>query len=104
MVLRDIKRRMITKGNSAFIIDLYVLVGFPRLLTSWSLEDRSINYMVLTKYDVDLELMFRAQYRSFKLQTVINIGLQMLDILEKLHMMGYIHNDLKPQNILTNYG
>ena len=28
----------------------------------------------------------------------------MLDILEKFHLMGYIHNDMKPQNMMTKYG
>jgi serine/threonine protein kinase len=25
----------------------------------------------------------------------------MLEILEKFHSLGYIHNDMKPQNIMT---
>jgi serine/threonine protein kinase len=25
----------------------------------------------------------------------------MLEILERFHLLGYIHNDLKPQNIMT---
>lgn len=27
----------------------------------------------------------------------------MLEILERFHLLGYIHNDLKPQNIMTKF-
>jgi len=28
----------------------------------------------------------------------------MVDLLEKFHSLGFIHNDMKPQNIMTKYG
>ncbi len=38
------------------------------------------------------------------MRTILSIGMQMLDILEKFHSLGYIHNDLKPQNMMIKYG
>ena len=35
------------------------------------------------------------------MQSIITIGVQMLDILEKFHSLGYVHNDMKPQNMMT---
>ena len=35
-----------------------LLVGFPRLLTHGYFEEKGMNYMVITKFDVDLEYMF----------------------------------------------
>ena len=34
------------------------------------------------------------------MKTVIEIGISMLENLEKLHSFGIIHSDIKPENIL----
>lgn len=60
-----------------------------------------MNYMVITKFDYDLEFVYSQNKRKFSLQTIVTIGVLMLDILEKFHNMGYVHNDMKPQNIMT---
>ena len=52
--------------------------------------------MIITKYDVDLEIIYAACQRKFKLQTIITIGNMMIENLERFHQLGYIHNDLKP--------
>ena len=39
--------------------------------------------------------------KHLELKTVTSIGMVMVDLLEKLHDMGYIHNDIKPDNIMT---
>lgn len=57
--------------------------------------------MVITKFDADLECIFTQYKRQFSLQTIITIGVLMLENLEKFHSLGYIHNDMKPQNIMT---
>ena len=31
---------------------------------------------------------------------VLKFGLQMIKIIEKFHMLGYVHRDIKPDNIL----
>ena len=37
----------------------------------------------------------------FSNKTIIQIGIQIVGILEKIHKNGYIFNDLKPDNILV---
>ena len=37
----------------------------------------------------------------FTANTVGQIGIQLLKLLEDLHSIGYVHNDLKPDNILV---
>ncbi|CDW82169.1 protein kinase-like protein [Stylonychia lemnae] len=83
---------------------LIVSIGFPRLLTHGLLEEHQLSYMVITKFDCDLELMFTYYKRKFPLQTILLVGMQMLDLLEKFHSLGFVHNDMKPQNIMTKYG
>lgn len=37
------------------------------------------------------------------MDTIITIGISVIEKLEVMHNCGLIHNDLKPQNIMTNY-
>ena len=42
--------------------------------------------------------------RHFSQECIIDLGLKLLSLLEKLHAKGYIHCDLKPDNIMIgNY-
>lgn len=44
---------------------MFYFKGYPKLLTQGYLEDKKLNYMVMTKYDIDLEFLFSAYYRKF---------------------------------------
>lgn len=37
---------------------------------------------------------------KFTLKTSVQVGIQMIDRLEALHALGYLHMDIKPENIL----
>ena len=54
---------------------LYIAVFFPKLLASGPFEEYSLNYIVMPKYDIDLEKIFVNTKRKFKLETVVTIGL-----------------------------
>jgi serine/threonine protein kinase len=41
-----------------------------------------------------------SKYERFTWKTNIQIGIQLLDNLKSLHECGFIHGDLKPDNIL----
>ena len=74
----------------------HIALLFPRLLACGFLEDKNLNYIVMPKFDIDLEKLFFSYKRQFKLDTVITIGLQTIERLEIMHNCGLIHNDLKP--------
>ncbi|CDW87272.1 UNKNOWN [Stylonychia lemnae] len=76
---------------------------FPKLLANGYLSDKKLNYIIMPKYDIDLERLFMQYKRKFKMETVITLGLQIIERLEIMHNCGLIHNDLKPQNIMTNF-
>lgn len=38
----------------------------------------------------------------FSINTVVYIGLQVLDLLQTLHSTGHVHNDVKIDNFVTN--
>lgn len=37
---------------------------------------------------------------KFSTKTIVSLSLQMLNLLERLHSTGYVHNDIKPQNFV----
>ena len=76
---------------------------FPKLLANGFLEERKLNYIVMPKYEIDLEKMFNNFKRKFKLETIITLGFQIIERLEIMHNCGLAHNDLKPQNIMAQY-
>ncbi len=46
-------------------------------------------------------MRLNAKHR-FSLKTVIQIGVQLVDRLQQLHDKGFLHSDLKPENIMIN--
>lgn len=38
---------------------------------------------------------------KLSIQSIVSIGLQLLGSLEKMHGLGFVHNDLKPDNVLV---
>jgi serine/threonine protein kinase len=72
------------------------LTGFPKLLSNGFQEEMKMEYLVLDKFDIDLENLFIKLNRKLKKHTIINIGIQLIDRVEKLHGLGFVHNDIKP--------
>lgn len=46
------------------------------------------------------ECLKNTKNKRFNFQTSIQIGVQLVELLSKLHGEGFLHLDLKPQNIL----
>ena len=58
-------------------------------------------YMVLEELGPDLQHITRLKGRAVLLpETVAMIGIQLVNGLEALHDLGYVHADIKPQNVL----
>jgi len=73
------------------------------LLSNGHLEDKLLNFIIMPRYDIDLERLFQFYKRKFKLETIVTIGIQMIERLETMHNCGLVHNDLKPQNIMAHF-
>lgn len=75
--------------------------GLPKCLY-FNPHDKHYKIMVLPMYGDNLEyLMKRQSEQRFSHVTVLKIGYQVLILLEKIHQMGIVHLDVKPDNILT---
>ena len=61
-------------------------------------------FLVMDRFGKDLQKIFLSGKRTFAPSTSYNIALKVLDTLEYIHSKGYVHNDIKAQNLLLGYG
>jgi len=74
--------------------------GIPKMRT-FGIEGK-FNYMVIDLLGESLESM-RVRYGgNVEREKVIEIGIQMIENIERLHNLGIIHRDIKPENFLLN--
>ena len=62
------------------------------------------NVLVMEFLGNDLDTLFKTQRHFFTLKTVLMLAEQLLTRVEYLHKMNYIHQDIKPENILVGSG
>ncbi|CAD8153908.1 unnamed protein product [Paramecium pentaurelia] len=75
--------------------------GFPKYY--WSGEDLGYNILVIQLLGKDLAFHFK-QLKKFNLKSVLTIGIQAVNLLERAHSKGVIHRDLKPENMMLGVG
>lgn len=82
------------------ILKLDVSVGFPKLLAHTHLNN---GYLMCTNLlGPSLSTLYKFCKNVFSLNTIITIGLRVLDLLERLHKTGHVHNDIKPDNFVVS--
>ncbi|KAG1835405.1 casein kinase I delta [Suillus subalutaceus] len=80
-------------------------VGIPRAL--WFGRESTYHALVLDLLGPSLHSLFLSHSRKFSLETVINLGDQLVrhfHCLEYVHSHNYIHGDIKPQNVVLGLG
>ena len=60
--------------------------------------------MIMPRYGNNLENYFASVNCRLSKISVANLGLSMLDCLEKVHNAGFVYNDLKLDNIMIGFG
>ena len=70
---------------------------FPKLLSIGVKQEKP--YLILERMGKTLEFYQMINKNKFSFTTVNLIGIQMVTLIEQIHSIGYIYNDLKPDNI-----
>lgn len=76
--------------------------GIPQLRFYGTVDNYS--YMVIDKLGESICTLMEKCGNTFNIRTVIILGIQLLNIIEKLHNIGIVHRDLKPDNVLIGTG
>ena len=74
-------------------------IGFPRI---YDYRRSGKTHMAIMDFlGPTLTELFEFCGNKFSLKTTIMIGVQLLQRIEKLHELGYVHRDIKPDNFLV---
>jgi serine/threonine protein kinase len=73
--------------------------GVPKI--KWYGKDELYYYMVIDLFGDSLQELLNKS-KKFKLKLVLQLGINILDILMKIHNVGFIHRDIKPENFLLS--
>lgn len=76
--------------------DLESIYLAPKLYY-YSLNER---LFVQTLFGPNLETLFDFCEKKFSIKTIANIGIEIIDRIENIHNIGFLHRDITPKNIV----
>ena len=87
------------KSEYSLLSELKSIDGYPRVYGYYKMND-TYYAMILQLLGESLESLFDKCDRRFTVKTTIMIAEQVLTRLQCLHEEGYIHRDMKPDNLM----
>jgi len=76
--------------------------GYPRFYSCGHSSD--LTYMVMERLGPNLDVLLKYNGKGLSLKTVLLLGSQMLNRLERFHSKGFLHRDIKPHNFTMGWG
>jgi len=80
-------------------VDKSFCQGLPVIIDS-GVSTNKEEFFVMERLGVSLVDVLKRNRLKFSYDQVISLGVQLVTGIEKLHDLGYVHCDLKPDNIL----
>jgi serine/threonine protein kinase len=68
-----------------------------------TVKEDLLSYMIMPRYGKNLEDFFEKQKCKVSNNTILEIALGTLHMLESVHAAGYAYNDLKLDNIMVGF-
>lgn len=65
------------------------------------ISNQRYSYIVMENLGKTLQHYLYAKNSAFSLKTVCQVGIRLIELLEKIHKLGKVYNDLKLENILV---
>ena len=78
----------------------YQMKGIPDIYKL--IQTSEYNMMIMELLGPSLEKVYMCCNNKFKLETIYNIAIQIITLLENIHNRGIIHRDIKPNNFLID--
>ena len=75
-----------------------IKTGIPKVITY--IETNKQHILIMQLLGKSLDNVLEEKGGKFDLATVLNLGLNITELLEKIHNAGFIHRDIKPNNFL----
>jgi len=72
--------------------------GIPKIY--WYGEYKKYKIMVMDLLGPSLDKYYKICNKQFTIDSTVNLGYQMINRIEHVHKMGYVHRDIKPNNFL----
>ena len=73
--------------------------GIPKIIDY--IETEKKNIMIMQLLGKDLDELQKENGGTFDANTVLKIGIEIINLLENLHKTGFIHRDIKPNNFMS---
>ena len=91
-------------------LDFFKLDGFSELIDSGQVKEHQIDglfssetyFIVVEKLTTTVTDLFERNDMYFKKIDILKLGIQLVKKIRKLHEIGYVHLDLKPDNFMFN--
>ena len=84
------------------VLNKKAIIGIPQVYNY--IETTEYNILVMELLGKSLENVFDDNEREFNFATLFKLAIDMLTVIERLHIKGFIHRDIKPNNFLFNTG
>lgn len=80
-------------------------LGMPEFAGNGSVEyaGNKYRFLVMERFGSDLQRLLQKNGGVFPIETVLRVAIQVIDTLEYIHSKGYVHADIKAQNLLLGF-